>query len=260
MIKNSIKFGFTLSEVLITLVVIGVVAAITVPSIETNTRVEQYRSSLFKMLSTINQASLKYYDIYGENPKCGYWKVNPYVASGNGAVCVERNEKGVCSRYQLKQGGDLPDDYNGFFEDCTSLWRSYYDNLAIQKICKSEAYNTGCIPKYKGRDTLYSGTNPDKSEYEINQATSSSGFSQASILSGSAIVLNDGSIIFSYMKESTRYFAVDVNGHKGPNKWGTDVYAITPKMTSWTAVPVFEFDNSLKDTGGMSTNKLLYRR
>ena len=62
------------------------------------------------------------------------------------------------------------------------------------------------------------------------------------------------------MKESTRYFAVDVNGHKGPNKWGTDVYAITPKMTGWTSVPVFEFDNSLSDTGGMSTNKLLYRR
>ena len=47
--------GFTLSEVLITLVIIGVVAAITVPSVMNNTNKQEYISGYKKMYSTINQ-------------------------------------------------------------------------------------------------------------------------------------------------------------------------------------------------------------
>lgn len=212
------------------------------------------------MLSSIEQASLKYYSIYGGNPECGYWEKNPYSAAGNGAVCVSHSETGVCNGWKLRDGSDLPSDYNGFFDDCTKLWQSFYKTMNVQKICRNNAYANGCIPEYKGRDTLYGGKNPDKSDYEINSAVASSGFMKSAILSGSAIVLTDGSIIFSYMHESTRYFAVDVNGKKGPNKWGTDVYLVKPTMRNSTSVPIFKFDNSMLDSGGISSTSLLYEQ
>lgn len=50
------KIGFTLAEVLITLGIIGVVAAMTIPTLIANTRAAQLKSRYFKSYSTINQA------------------------------------------------------------------------------------------------------------------------------------------------------------------------------------------------------------
>jgi len=50
------KKGFTLAEVLITLGIIGVVAAMTIPTLIANTQGAQYRSKFKKALSTLNQA------------------------------------------------------------------------------------------------------------------------------------------------------------------------------------------------------------
>lgn len=254
------KPGFTLVELLITLVVIGIVAAVTVPIINTQIRKEEYRSSLFKAISLLNQVALKYYNIYGENPKCGYWLKNPYYMSGNGAQCVSRNDKGNCTGWKLKDGSALPNDYNGFFEDCNKLWKTYYETLTTMKICKNNAYANGCIPKYKGLDEIYAASHSDMSDYDVTVATSSGAFpNQDRILRGSAIVLNDGMIIFTYLTENATYFAVDVNGQKGPNKWGTDVYAIQPKMVDRYSPPVFYPNEALIDKGGLSVKNLLHR-
>ena len=50
------KFGFTLAEVLITLGIIGVVAAMTIPTLIANTNGAKYRSQYKKTLSSLNQA------------------------------------------------------------------------------------------------------------------------------------------------------------------------------------------------------------
>ena len=50
------RYAFTLSEVLITLVIIGVVAAITVPSLMTTTQNYQYKSALKKTYSSLSKA------------------------------------------------------------------------------------------------------------------------------------------------------------------------------------------------------------
>ncbi len=50
------KKGFTLAEVLITLGIIGVVAAMTIPTLIANTNGAKYRSQYKKTLSTLNQA------------------------------------------------------------------------------------------------------------------------------------------------------------------------------------------------------------
>ena len=51
------KKGFTLAEVLITLVIIGVIAAITIPSLINKTRNQEYVSKLKKAYSTLAQAT-----------------------------------------------------------------------------------------------------------------------------------------------------------------------------------------------------------
>ncbi len=218
------------------------------PIINTQIRKEEYRSSLFKAISVLNQAALKYYIVNGENAKCGYWAKNPYEMAGNGAKCVSRNDKGNCTRWKLKDGSDLPSDYNGFFDDCKTLWQSYYETLSIAKICKNNSYENGCIPKYKGFDEIL-GRYYDGAPFR----------NQNSILRGSAIVLNDGMIVFTYLNESAQYFAVDVNGQKGPNKWGTDVYAVRPKKVDLFSPPEFYPNEELKENGGLSVKDLLYR-
>ncbi len=50
------KKGFTLAEVLITLAIIGVVAALTIPSVILNTNQTEYKSALKKSVSVLNQA------------------------------------------------------------------------------------------------------------------------------------------------------------------------------------------------------------
>ena len=47
--------GFTLAEALITLVIIGIIAALTIPAILVNTEQHEYKSSLKKALSALNQ-------------------------------------------------------------------------------------------------------------------------------------------------------------------------------------------------------------
>ena len=52
------RFGFTLAEVLITLGIIGVVAAMTIPTLIANTNSAKFRAQFKKSLSTLNQAGL----------------------------------------------------------------------------------------------------------------------------------------------------------------------------------------------------------
>ncbi len=54
-IENNVKKGFTLAEALITLVIIGVIAALTIPAILVNTEQHEYKSALKKALSALNQ-------------------------------------------------------------------------------------------------------------------------------------------------------------------------------------------------------------
>lgn len=70
--------AFTLAEVLITLVVIGVIAAITVPSITAGTKKTEYSGRLKKFYSTLTQAQTRAYalgdswDIWCEDASKNY--------------------------------------------------------------------------------------------------------------------------------------------------------------------------------------------
>ena len=59
------KLGFTLAEVLITLVIIGVIAAMTIPTLMNNTNAQEYRSAFKKAMSSVNQALETEYALEG---------------------------------------------------------------------------------------------------------------------------------------------------------------------------------------------------
>ena len=62
---NKVKYAFTLAEVLITLVIIGVIAAITVPAMIQQTQKQEYVSGLKKAYSTLQNALYKMADNNG---------------------------------------------------------------------------------------------------------------------------------------------------------------------------------------------------
>ena len=72
------KNGFTLAEVLITLVIIGVIAAMTIPTLMNNTNKQEYVSKLKKAYSTMAQATNKIIADEG-NPRAdiGGWATSP---------------------------------------------------------------------------------------------------------------------------------------------------------------------------------------
>lgn len=59
------KHGFTLAEVLITLVIIGVIAAMTVPTLMQSTGSEEYKTAFKKSVAMLNQAITMNYALLG---------------------------------------------------------------------------------------------------------------------------------------------------------------------------------------------------
>ncbi len=179
--------GFTLAEVLVTLAIIGVVAAMTMPVIYAKVQRNVLNNQFKKMYSTISQALEKTLLDKGYNMDC-YIK----YPDGNGFVIEKSNTSGCASFFR----NDLP------------------ENLRVLKLCKNNAYTNGCVPNYD-----WSFKSSGCTGYDSNNVKTKS----------TAIVLSDGGIIFTY-NSGLYTFGIDVNGKKGPNKSGYDIYALSLVM------------------------------
>ena len=62
------KKAFTLAEVLITLAIIGVVAAISIPSVISNSQQQEFKTGLRKAVSVLNSAITMNMALDGESP------------------------------------------------------------------------------------------------------------------------------------------------------------------------------------------------
>lgn len=185
---SSISFaGFTLSEVLITIVIIGIVASITIPIFKGMVQQAVLNSQFKKAYSTFTNAFAQIKAHQGDVSPC-YYGINGAANNVSG---------------------------------CTAFYAQLKSELKILKYCSSDSYNKGCIPMYNGLDTI----DPDITQAQKDYwGVHCSGFTQFNILHWDpAFVLSDGTIIFAY-NGNDALFAVDVNGFKQPNKWGYDLF------------------------------------
>ena len=209
-INSNFKFGFTLAEVLITLVIVGVVAALTIPTAINNTKEQELKSQFAKSYSTISQALYKteMNDFYGY-AQCYYGK--------NG---LEANTT-----------------------ECGSFFSAFAKNLQVQKSClQRNGKEGGCVPTYQS----------------YSQSDGCAGFSQNRIDSwDNVFVLADGQIIITYNVNAMPVFLMDINGHKGPNAYGKDLFSFKIERTPDTGLYTNSSVCGFPVQGGKSTEEMI---
>lgn len=197
MFKDSAKIvkfsAFTLAEVLITLGIIGIVAAMTVPTLMNNAQDAQFKSAWKKQYSALSQATAS-------------------IISDNGSF------KGIGTMYQHSKLRDLYADKLRYIKSCA-------DNTSFGDCWIGGTYSAP-LTKYLNGNTL-----PNMDYFPLG--------------SGSAgLVLADGTfVIFAYQDPNCTsnsipgpgseglsnicgWVSVDVNGAKGPNTVGKDIFGV----------------------------------
>lgn len=191
--------AFTLAEVLITLGIIGIVAAMTIPTLIANYKEKALESQFKKSYSLINQALMNASSTFGYIPKC-------YYAYGSFDVTAT--------------------------SECYKLAQEFLASLKVSRTCEDKAYEQGCISEYKGMDDTLKEAHKDDEDYDEDYwqdyaTRNCNGFTASEILNNKTVyVLADGTIIFFYRNNSPNIIAFDVNGMSGPNKWGYDIFAM----------------------------------
>ena len=134
------KNGFTLAEVLITLGIIGVVAAMTIPTLIANTNSAKFRSQFKKTISTLNQAGLMgqaQYDFdYGAAAAC---------ESGKEA---SENPTSTLSFCALLNGTLTGQTYQGAVKDIKLDATNKYQFIKAGETTKGTALTTGAAGDY----------------------------------------------------------------------------------------------------------------
>ena len=218
------KCAFTLSEVLITLGIIGVVAAITMPAIVANVQNVILKNQFKKAYNTFYNGVMQAQTNLGYPVGCSYWLSGSLCKE----VCKEWDPvvEGVCSGgFECEDGSPLPADQNGLRGDCAKFDEELFNNVfKTVKFCEKDALANGCITdNYRGTDKVWSDNNPDSDK----EANPNMGFSESGIKNRySSWILSDGIVVIKYgeYKNSIPIYTVDINGHRGPNKWGYDLF------------------------------------
>ena len=159
--------------------------------------------------------------------------------------------------------GVNPDCYYGYdiasnFSNCGQLLDFMRKHFAIQKYCTSNSYQNGCIPDYHGVEKVYQDNNAGKTEDEAKSATTNcDGFWTNNIKSSTGFITNDGTIFIMYNQGFVALYLVDVNGFKGPNKWGYDLRTFTLSKNLKGNMKYMPRYCTQVEKGGKSTKDLL---
>ena len=250
---SSQKAAFTLAEILITLGIIGVVAALTIPTISRNIQHAVLKNQFKKFYSTFWQAVIGTQTKLGRPLKCYYWS-DGYPGNCS-AVCSGYNEYGNCTGWKCDNGESLPSDYNGPMTECSFFTEEVFLNtLRTTKICKNNAYEQGCLPKdFRGADMAKKEENPDV-EYDPNYI-----FADSPIKNRYPVfVLADGTYVIGYARYpmTMPVFVADINGSKGPNKWGYDIFGFRIEGDSKNGITRLYEQNYAIEKGGKTFQQM----
>jgi len=177
--------GFTLAEVLITLLIIGVIASIVIPGLIADTQQAEYKAAWKKAYASISQA-------------------HKQIIMDNGGTFIDAAANS---------------------SECRTLFKNIMNSATT---CNDSSCAASSLKKFNGTTDSYT-------------------------FSSNNLVLNDGTILFfslhnpkcdygSYVYTSGEcgWGMVDVNGKKGPNQWGKDIYGIwiiKNQILPWGANP-----------------------
>lgn len=205
--KNFKKHAFTLSEVMITLSMIGVIAVLTLStvgaSIQQRARLAEFRTAYAKAEEALRGIIMTEERIY----QC--------------YVCPTTNQKNMYGLTASMPAGHTCSNRTGGCKDLTTQFLR-----AMGRVSSCESGNRvgliseGCIPQNYA---------PNAGCFSLNNA----------------YILDNGMIIFtSSVLSGIRNFAIDVNGRKGPNKWGQDIFtfSVTATATSKTGDKTYVTD------------------
>ena len=229
---NTRRVAFTLAEVLITLGIIGIVSAMTIPTLVKNYQQMLLVTRFKKEYSTLSQAyKLALLDFGPTPPRCGYYEVNGPTS------------------------GPMT------YADCAIYGPMVIKRLQVVKECKGNALRDGCNPGYKGIDDVIRDRMPSLTEDEIKQRVSGLSCWKTQYLNDNAhiILLKDGSSLISYGTVfQPRIFLLDINGLEGPNKWGYDLFDFRLHFKADNPYnPIIEGTNStLPEYGGVQSKTL----
>lgn len=181
--KNK-RFGFTLSEIMIALSLIGAIAAMTIPTVGSSV---QQRARLAEFRTAHSKAELALRSIIfedGKIPQC--YKFHP--------------ESDLYGLTNALAAGTIARVGNA--NSCAALTRDFTRAMGSVRSCRDNPKAEGCIPNnYPDGGNCFSVTGTE------------------------AYILDNGMIVFiSKGNVGMQLFAIDVNGRKGPNKWGQDIF------------------------------------
>jgi len=175
--------AFTLAEVLITLLIIGVIASIVIPGLIADTQNAEYKTAWKKAFADFSQAARK------------------MTADNGGNLGEAFPGGGTAAGHTNFRNGFLP--YLNYIKACTG----------------GNAYAEGC---WHNSDAWYTSSGSPLTGHS------------AHVYSG--IVLNNGTLVsmylystacnynYTYTNDTCGLVLFDINGFKGPNKVGTDIF------------------------------------
>ena len=189
--NNSRKIAFTLAEVLITLGIIGVVAAMTMPSLITNYRIKGTVSKLKKVNTTFNNAFLQAKE---ENGEISDWGLS------NSTLDTDTDD------------GSIANSNYGRDKFLEILSR----HLKTISMCK---YSDNSCEVY--RPTNLQGDIDNSDSYSNRLVLADGTIIGHLYLNNTACNTNWGS---GALSQSCGSFKVDLNGSKKPNMYGKDIF------------------------------------
>lgn len=218
------KKAFTLAEVLITLGVIGVVAAMTMPSLVANYQKKVWVNQLKKTVSVMNQAFQK-------------------MLADDGVDSLADTE--VFSSIV----GNCIASYGYNNSKCTNFYSELKKYLSIVEIGKTGAYKYQYIKK--GSIPFYPDNNQNSAKFVLADGTmfikyNITSAEQKSSYSCSQIRANGGRMC-SKMGNIT----IDVNGERRPNIEGRDIFNFNISSAGYL-VPYYGIDDSVYGSGDLS--------
>lgn len=189
------------------------VAAMTIPTLMTKIQWIVLKQQYKKVFSVLNQSLRQVYYNTDRIYNCYYYLEG---VRGN-KFCTLHDKDGNCIAYAFWE-----------LNECKEFAKEWQNVLKVSHVCEKDSYAKGCIPKYKGNNELYKENNPNVSEEDALEATRGCISMNTNYLlkKDTTYVLQDGTIILMG-PDNFADINVDINGKKGPNKWGYDIFNLT---------------------------------